>query len=118
MIRKFWRFIIVILIICSLLLLDNLESRAESIINNKTLDIQNSQTHVRSTEVDNYQNQRSRINNNDNYPVFESYYDIVGIDGFNKGRFAGHWVGKKIREYACEQFDFLECNTRSYIENE
>ena len=117
MIRKFYRFSLVILIICSLLLLDNLESKAESIIDKDTLYIQNSPTRMKLTDVDNYKNPRSRINNNDNYPAFESYYDIVGIDGFNKGKFAGYWVGRKIRNYACNKFS-LECDTRSYRENE
>lgn len=117
--RKFLLLSIVILVICSLLLLDNLESRAESIIDKDTLDIQNSQTHVRFSDGD-YTSPRSRINSrlqNTNFPVIEPYDPLIVGDGFNKGKFAGYWVGIKIRHYACNQFK-LECHTRSDIENE
>jgi hypothetical protein len=116
MIRKFVLFNIVILIICSFVLLDNLESRAESIMNKNTLDIQK-QSYLRVNEGENDTNLRGIINNNDTSPIFESSYDIVVIDGFNKGRFVGYWVGRKTRIYACNKLN-LDCYNRSEIENE
>jgi hypothetical protein len=108
------------LIICSLLLLNNLESRAESIIYTDKLDLQNSQTQSRVSDGNNYTNPLSKIKGglqNNNFPVIEQYDPLIIGDGFIKGKLVGHALGKKIREYACNQFD-LECNTRSYIENE
>ncbi|MBD2132075.1 MULTISPECIES: hypothetical protein [unclassified Sphaerospermopsis] len=85
-------------------------------MNKNTLDIQK-QSHLRVNEGENDTNLRGIINNNDTSPVFGSPYDIVGIDGFNKGRFVGYWVGRKIRIYACNKLN-LDCDNRSKIENE
>ncbi|TAE61065.1 MAG: hypothetical protein EAZ76_12080 [Nostocales cyanobacterium] len=124
MIRKFLLFSIVILVISSLLFLDNLESRAESIIYKDKLELQNSQTQSRVSDSNNHTNPRSKINSglqNNNFPdtkqSIKQYDTLIVGDGFIKGKFVGHVVGTKIRKYACDQFD-LECNTRSYIENE
>ncbi len=120
MIRKIFLFSLVILIICSLLLLDNLESTAESITDKDALDIQNSPTHLTVSKGENYTNLSSRINTrfqNNNFPVIEPYDPLIIGDGFNKGKFAGYWVGRQIRNYVCNRFS-LECNIRSPIENE
>ncbi|MEA5575993.1 hypothetical protein [Anabaena sp. UHCC 0451] len=100
--------------------MDNLESKAESIADKDAQQlIKNSQTHLKISPSSNYKNPRIKINTGfqNNNPVIKQYDAFIVGDGFNKGKSAGYWVGRKIRSYACNRFS-LECNTRSYAENE
>lgn len=121
MMRKFVLFNIVILIICSFVLLDSLESRAESLMNKNTLDIQKT-SHLIVNEGKNDTNLPGIINNNNISPVsepfyVEPFYNIVGQDGFNKGGVIGHWAGTNTRVYLCDKLSW-DCYNRSEIENE
>lgn len=111
MIRKFVLSSIMILIICSFVLLDNLECRAESMMNKNKLDTQKP-SHLIVNEDENDTILSGRINNNITSPVLEPLYDIIGQDGFNKGRIIGQWAGKNTRVYLCNKLN-LDCYNRS-----
>jgi hypothetical protein len=109
MIKKFVLFNIVILIIFSFVLSDNLESRAESIINKNTLDIEKPSPLI-VNEAENDRILSGTINNNT--PAFEGFYDVLGEDGFNTGQIIGYWTGENIRAYLCNKLN-LGCDNRS-----
>jgi hypothetical protein len=121
MIRKFFTFTILILVICSLSFFENQESRAESVINKDTLAIHNSQANFRVREGENYTEPRSRVNSQipeRNFPMFESYDPTIIVgDGFNKGKILGYWSGRKIRSSVCAWLS-LECTKNGYTEYE
>lgn len=115
MIRKFFTFTIFILAICSLPFFESQESRAESLVRNDTLVTQNSQADLRVIKGENYT--KPGITPKIDSPTIQPDQTVILGDGFYKGKIAGNWVGKQIRNYVCDWLS-LECPTRVYTEYE